>query len=114
MAPPFHLGAWSMALMLWLLFELLLCRDVQCENTSHLVMMHTFHLSLQIYICLSREIRSVPSLSAMIDSETATVCRHTHNVRGSQHNVLMLSVFRFTFSECGRMSIEEWCMTSLP
>ena len=24
MAPPIHLGAWSMALMLWLLFELLL------------------------------------------------------------------------------------------
>ena len=24
MAPPFHLGAWSMALMLWLPFELLL------------------------------------------------------------------------------------------
>ena len=35
MAPPIHLGAWSMALMLWLPFELLLSNseEVHCKDT---------------------------------------------------------------------------------
>ena len=32
MAPPIHLGAWSMALMLWLPFELLLLSTVMANN----------------------------------------------------------------------------------
>ena len=40
MAPPIHLGAWSMALMLWLPFELvsdvcIMAKQIQC-GSSHL------------------------------------------------------------------------------
>ena len=32
MVPPIHLGAWSMALMLWLPFELLLLCRYRCDS----------------------------------------------------------------------------------
>ena len=43
MVPPIHLGAWSMALMLWLPFELLLCT---CYiHVSHTIryLLHNIH-----------------------------------------------------------------------
>ena len=37
MAPPIHLGAWSMALMLWLPFELLFVADPQVQCLQSLI-----------------------------------------------------------------------------
>ena len=63
MAPPIHLGAWSIALLLWLPFVLwkksasvpaVTPVTVVLPNTRHITRVCTFYMHTQYYKCLLR------------------------------------------------------------
>ena len=75
MAPPIHLGAWSMALMLWLPFELLLLFMV-CYTSK--IISHLFHL---FQAALHKQWRQASSVRFnVIFGELGSPSYHSHNI----------------------------------
>ena len=67
MVPPIHLGAWSMALMLWLPFELLLTLGAHArEGYGSRRVCLSVCLSVCLFVC-----PSVPALAASASFETS-------------------------------------------